>query len=126
MDALAAGPCKILIIGGIGAGKSAALTEARKVLHNNGIRAITAPSALGESGSAVVIDDAHLLTDAQLAQLTELVGRPDITLVVSTEARLHNTALRTLIAAMSCAHSEVALHNAHTTNKPVRTTMSSL
>ena len=110
MDALAAGPCKILIIGGIGAGKSAALTEARKVLHNNGIRAITAPSALGESGSAVVIDDAHLLTDAQLAQLTELVGRPDITLVVSTEARLHNTALRTLIAAMEREQPAIRLH----------------
>ena len=60
MDALAAGPCKLLIIGGIGAGKSAALADARKVLHNNGISAITDPSALGEPGSAFVVDDAHL------------------------------------------------------------------
>lgn len=114
MDALAAGPCKLLIIGGIGAGKSAALADARKVLHNNGISAITDPSALGEPGSAFVVDDAHLLTDAQVARLTDLAGRPDITLVVSAEARLHNTALRSLIAAMERTRPAVRLHPPNT------------
>lgn len=110
MDALAAGPCKFLIVGGIGTGKSATLLDARKVLHNNGIGAITAPTALGEPASAFVIDDAHLLNDAQLAQLTELAGRPEITLVVSTEPRLHNTGLRTLIAAMERDQPAIRLH----------------
>lgn len=110
MDALAAGPCKILIIGGIGTGKSAALLDARKMLHSKGIDAVTAPPALGESASALVIDDAHQLADAQLTHLTELAGRPDITLVVSTEPRFHNTALRRLIVAMERDQPAIRLH----------------
>lgn len=109
-DALAAGPCKILFIGGIGAGKGAALLDARKALHNKGIEAATALPAVGESTSALVIDDAHQLTDAQLAHLTELAGRPDITLVVAAEPRFHNAALRTLIAAMERDRPAVRLH----------------
>lgn len=110
MDALAAGPCKILIIGGIGTGKSAAVLDARKVLTTKGISTTATLSALDESGSAFVIDDAHHLTDAPLARLTELATRPEITLVVATEPRFHNIPLRELITVMERDQPAIRLH----------------
>lgn len=92
-------PVKAVITGGIGTGKTSLLTELRNALRSSGIEVRSRPPAGGDA-AAVLVDDAHLLSAAELSSLTTLVADPDRTVVIATEAREHDAALRELMAAV--------------------------
>lgn len=90
-------PVKILVSGGIGSGKSSVLAAVRAALRTAGVPVLTRPPRSGDDrNAAVVIDDAHLLDDGELAQLVDLVADPASTVVVATEPLVHRPALRAL------------------------------
>ncbi|MFI5506665.1 isoniazid response ATPase/transcriptional regulator IniR [Mycobacterium sp. NPDC051804] len=94
-------PVKILVSGGIGSGKTSVLAAVRNTLRAAGIPVLTRPARSGDDpGAAVVIDDAHLLDDAELAQLVDRVADPESTVIVATEPLAHRPALRALATAM--------------------------
>jgi DNA-binding CsgD family transcriptional regulator len=81
----ATAPVKLLIIGGIGTGKSTALAAARDQLRGAGLAVLARPPRGGDSpDAALVVDDAHLLTDAELRTLIERLA-DDVTVVVAAE-----------------------------------------
>src|SRR5690348_2485419 len=88
-------PVKILVSGGIGTGKSSVLATIRSALRAAEVPVLTRPPKKGGT-AAVVIDDAHLLDDADLACLGELVADPAATVVVAAEPLAHHPALRSL------------------------------
>lgn len=100
-DALAAAatvPAKLLISGGIGTGKSTALAAARDALRGAGLTVIARPPQPGDPpDAAVVIDDAHLLSEAELLALTQRATDPGTTVVLAAEPRAQ---LRDLTVAM--------------------------
>jgi DNA-binding CsgD family transcriptional regulator len=92
---------KVLVSGGIGTGKSSVLTVIRSALREAGVAVLTRPPRDGDDlAAAVVIDDAHLLDDAELGQLCERVADPASTVVVATEPLAHHPALRALATTM--------------------------
>src|SRR3954466_533293 len=94
-------PIKILVSGGIGTGKSSVLAMMRNVLRAADVQVTTrAPRADDGPHPAIVIDDAHLLTDAELEQLVERVSDPVATVVVAAEPLIQRQALRTLATAL--------------------------
>jgi DNA-binding CsgD family transcriptional regulator len=94
-------PVKVLVSGGIGTGKSSVLATLRSALREAGVAVLTRPPRDGDdSAAAVVIDDAHLLDDAELGRLGELVADPASTVVVAAEPLAHHQALRSLATAM--------------------------
>jgi DNA-binding CsgD family transcriptional regulator len=93
-------PVKVLVSGGIGTGKSSVLAAIRSVLRAADVTVLTRPPREGDSAAAVVIDDAHLLDDAELARLGELVGDPASTVVVAAQPLAHRQALRSLTTAI--------------------------
>lgn len=93
-------PTKIVITGGIGTGKSTLLAEVRTLLRSNGFEVRSRPATDGEKRAAVVVDDAHLLTPAELAALADVVAGPDATIIVAAEPRDHDPALRELVGAI--------------------------
>lgn len=102
-------PMKVLITGGIGTGKTTVVTAARAALRARGATVLArAPRATDTSG-AVVIDDGHLLTDDELAELTVLADDPETTLVVAAEPREHRAPLRALTAVIERESPRVAL-----------------
>src|SRR6478672_5926264 len=84
-------PVKILVSGGIGTGKSSVLAAIRSALRAADVPVFTRPPKKGDT-AAVVIDDAHLLDDADLARLSDLVANPAVTLVVAAEPLAHHPA----------------------------------
>jgi DNA-binding CsgD family transcriptional regulator len=89
---------KLLISGGVGSGKSTALAAARDVLRGAGLTVLASPPRPGDApGAALVIDDAHLLSEAELLSLAERVTDPRTTVVVAGEPREQ---LRDLTVAM--------------------------
>src|ERR1700720_2157441 len=93
-------PVKVLVSGGIGTGKSSVLAAVRSALREAGVAVLTRPPRDGDDPGAVVIDDAHLLDDAELGHLGELVADPASTVVVAAELLAHHRALRSLATAM--------------------------
>lgn len=94
-------PVKLLVSGGIGSGKTSVLAAVRNTLRAAGIAILTRPPRSGdEPGAAVVIDDAHLLDDAELEQLVDRVADPASTVVVATEPLAYRPALRALATAI--------------------------
>ncbi len=94
-------PVKVLVSGGIGSGKSSALAAIRATLRTAGVPVLTRPPRSGDDPkAAVVIDDAHLLDDGELAQLVDLVADPASTVIVATEPLAHRPALRALTTAI--------------------------
>jgi DNA-binding CsgD family transcriptional regulator len=85
-------PVKILVSGGIGTGKSSVLSAIRSALRAADVAVLTRPPKKG--------DDAHLLDDAELARLGELVADPAATVVVAAEPLAHHAALRSLATAI--------------------------
>src|ERR1700743_1865053 len=82
----ATAPVKLLISGGIGTGKSVAAAMARETLRNAGLTVLTRPPRADDPPrAALVVDDAHLLNDAELLELTERVADPGATVVVTAE-----------------------------------------
>ena len=104
------GPVKMLVTGGIGAGKSSVLAVVRAALRAAGLAVVTrAPRAGDPTDAAVVIDDAHLLADDELDRLVELVWEPGSTVVVAAEALTHHPGLRALATAMERENPVVTL-----------------
>ncbi|WP_123029581.1 isoniazid response ATPase/transcriptional regulator IniR [Mycolicibacterium stellerae] len=94
-------PVRILVSGGIGTGKSSVLAMVRNVLRSADVGVLTrAPRAGDDPQSAIVIDDAHLLADDDLAQLAERVSDPGSTVVVAAEPLVARQALRALATAL--------------------------
>ena len=103
-------PAKVLVSGGIGTGKTSALTALRSALRAAGIATISRPPGLaGATDVAVVIDDAHLLDDDDLRRLTALVGEPRTTVVISAEPLAHRAALTELTTAIARENPAVTL-----------------
>lgn len=91
-------PVKLVISGGIGTGKTAALAAARDALRGAGLTVLARPPRAGDPPDAArVIDDAHLLTEPDLLSLTECVADPRTTVVVAAEPQQR---LRQLTVAM--------------------------
>ncbi len=108
--ALPAGPVKLLVTGGIGTGKTTVLAAARDALREANIPVITRPPQTGDPAeAAVVIDDAHLLSTAELSALTELAAEQSTTLVIATEPREQDGDLRALTVAIERQRPRLAL-----------------
>jgi DNA-binding CsgD family transcriptional regulator len=103
-------PVKVLVSGGIGTGKSSVLAAIRSALRDAGVAVLTRPPRDGDdTAAAVVIDDAHLLDDAELGQLAERVADPASTVVVAAEPLANHPALRSLATAMERENPVVSL-----------------
>jgi len=103
-------PVKVLVSGGIGTGKSSVLAAIRSALRDAGVAVLTRPPRDGDDmAAAVVIDDAHLLDDAELGQLAERVADPASTVVVAAEPLANHPALRSLATAMERENPVVSL-----------------
>jgi len=100
-------PVQVLVSGGVGTGKSSVLAAVREVLRSAGTPPLTRPPRPGEN-DAVVIDDAHLLDDADLALLTERAADAT-TIVVAAEPLAHRNALRALTTALERANPAIRL-----------------
>ena len=102
-------PVKILVSGGIGSGKSSVLAAIRSALRAADVAVLTRAPKKVNGSAAVVIDDAHLLDDAELARLGELVADPAATVVVAAEPLAHHPALRSLATAIERENPIVSL-----------------
>ncbi len=103
-------PVKVLVSGGIGTGKSSVLAAIRSALRAAEVAVLTRPPRDGDdAAAAVVIDDAHLLDDAELVRLGELVADPASTVVVAAEPLAHHPALRSLATAIERENPVVSL-----------------
>jgi DNA-binding CsgD family transcriptional regulator len=82
----ATSPVTLLISGGIGRGKSTVAATARDTLRRAGLTVLTRPPRAGDPpDAALVVDDAHLLSEPDLRDLTERVADPGATVVVAAE-----------------------------------------
>ncbi|MEO3758860.1 isoniazid response ATPase/transcriptional regulator IniR [Mycobacterium sp. B14F4] len=103
-------PVKLLVSGGIGTGKSAVLAVVRTALRSAGVAVLTRPPRVDDDPHcAVIIDDAHLLTDGELDQLADRVADPAATVVVGAQPLAHRPALRALCTAIERESPVVAL-----------------
>ena len=94
-------PVVMAVTGGIGTGKSATLAAVRAALAAAGVPVTPRPPRPGEEpGQAVVVDDAHLLDDDALHQLTALVLDRTCTVVVAAEPLTRRPALSALVTAV--------------------------
>lgn len=101
---------KVLVSGGIGTGKTSVLAAIRAALRDAGVTVLTRPPRDGDDTSAaVVIDDAHLLDDAELGALTELAADPASTIVVAAQPLAHHSSLRSLATTMERENPVVSL-----------------
>ncbi len=90
-------PVKKMVTGGIGTGKSTVLTAVRDMLRAAGVEVITwAPKPGDPAGTAIVVDDVHLLDDDDLSRLTERVTDTAATVIVAAEPLAHHAGLRGL------------------------------
>ncbi|MEU0496858.1 isoniazid response ATPase/transcriptional regulator IniR [Mycobacterium sp. NPDC006124] len=103
-------PAKLLVTGGLGTGKSTVLAEIRAALRAAGVTVVARhPRAGDPPGTAVVVDDAHLLGAPELEGLLELVGDPAATVVIAAEPLSHQPALTSLRTALTREAPEVVL-----------------
>jgi len=102
-------PVKVLVSGGIGTGKSSVLAAIRSALRAAGVKVLTRAPRDGDESATVVIDDAHLLDDAELDRLGELAADSASTVVVATEPLAHRPALRSLAIAIERENPVVSL-----------------
>lgn len=103
-------PVKVLIVGGIGTGKTALLAAARDRLLRAGVSVVTRPPRTEDPPEvAFVVDDAHLLTDSELDRLAERVGDARATVIAAAEAHEQRAALRSLMTAIARERPRVKL-----------------
>lgn len=93
----ASAPVLAVICGGIGTGKSTLLATVRDALRRAGVTTLTRPPRSDEQRDvALLIDDAHLLTDEELLMLAECAADGRCTVVIATQAQEQRPALRSL------------------------------
>ncbi len=102
-------PVKLLVSGGVGTGKSSVLARIRSALRAAQVPVLTRLPGEADSAAAVVLDDAHLLDDAELGRLAELVADPTSAVVVAAEPLAHRGALRSLATAIERENPVVSL-----------------
>lgn len=103
-------PVRAMIVGGIGTGKTTLLAAVRDSLLRAGIPVLTRPPRNDDPPEAAfVVDDAHLLTDAELLKLGERVGDGRSTVVAAAEAHEQRAALRALTTAIARERPRIAL-----------------
>jgi DNA-binding CsgD family transcriptional regulator len=111
VEAFAAHPtaaAKFLVVGGIGTGKTATLSAIRAALRSAGVEVTTRAS--GPPGpAAMVVDDAHLLTDSELGAVARWIDDPSTTVVLSAQPYQHHEALRAVTVAMERENPPVVL-----------------
>lgn len=91
-------PVKLLFSGGIGTGKSSVLSVVRTALRDAGRVVLTRPPRPDDASDvAFVVDDVHLLDDADLQVLAGLIGDPASTVVAATAPLAHRPALSTVL-----------------------------
>lgn len=106
----ATAPVKAVIGGGIGTGKTTLLGTARDRLRRAGLTVLTRPPRDDDPpDAALVIDDAHLLTDDELRGLAERAADPRATVVAATEAQEQRPALRALTTVIERERPRVSL-----------------
>ncbi|KAA0021436.1 LuxR C-terminal-related transcriptional regulator [Antrihabitans cavernicola] len=102
--ASATGSTVVLVRGTAQSGKTALLEGVRGRLRADGV---ALSSDDGQSvtsvadGAAVVVDDAHALTPDRLSALTTLIEHGNAVVVLASEPRPHNRALRALVSTVS-------------------------
>src|SRR6185312_6851818 len=101
------GTAKVVVSGGLGTGKTATLSAIRSALRAGGVEVLTRPTSAPRTGAALVVDDAHLLTDAEIDALTDWVYEPSATVVLATQP--YHGPLRTLAAAIERENPPVVL-----------------
>lgn len=109
LDALVGESAKQFVTGGIGTGKSTALEAVRQNLRESERAFVGRVPDPTDSESAVVIDDAHLLSDAELHELAKLADDPDRMVVVAAEYRDHHVGLSALAAALERESNRITL-----------------
>jgi DNA-binding CsgD family transcriptional regulator len=103
-------PVRVLVSGGIGTGKSSVLAMVRNTLRAADVRVLTrAPRPGDDPAAAIVIDDAHLLADEELEQLTERVSDPAATVVVAAQPLAGRQSLRALATALERENPVISL-----------------
>ncbi|BBX98551.1 helix-turn-helix transcriptional regulator [Mycobacterium lacus] len=106
----ATAPAKVLISGGIGTGKTTVLAAARDGLRRAGLTVLARPPRDDDPpDAALVVDDAQLLTDAELSDLADRAADPRATVVVAAEAQEQRAALRALTTVIERDGSRIAL-----------------
>ena len=100
---------KLLVVGGVGSGKSTALQAVRRSLRESGHAVTTRLSGGSDAGAAVVIDDVHLLGDDELRRLAEIADESDRTVVVATQPRDHKPGLARLAATLERENPRIPL-----------------
>ena len=101
---------RVLIRGVGGTGRSALLGAFRNVLRSAGITATDSVTRFDRAThSALLVDDAHLLDDGELQQLTELAHRDDMLLVVTSRQDYDNVALARLLTLLESVGTAVDL-----------------
>lgn len=100
-------PVKVLISGGIGAGKTALLGAVRAALRGAGVPVLS--RAADDGPGALIVDDAHLLPDDELELLCRRAAEPGRTVVVAAEPLAHHGALRALTLALTRENPAVTL-----------------
>ncbi len=110
LAALTAEPVKLFVAGGIGVGKSTALEAVRRACRDNDQAVLgRVAGAPDVAGAVVVVDDAHLLGEAELRALAELADDPSRTVVVAAEPREHSAVLRRLTSNLEREHPRITL-----------------
>ncbi|WAC91140.1 isoniazid response ATPase/transcriptional regulator IniR [Mycobacterium sp. Aquia_213] len=100
-------PVKLMVSGGIGTGKTTALAAARDALRQSGLTVLARPPRAGDPpDAALVIDDAHLLSEPELASLSERLADPGTTVVLAAEPQER---LRDLTVAMERDRPRISL-----------------
>ncbi|SON59241.1 Spore germination protein GerE [Mycobacterium simulans] len=103
-------PVKVLITGGIGTGKTSVLAAARTALRGAGLKVLAlSPGDDGPLDAALVVDDAHLLTDTELRRLADYAVDPRTTIVAATEPQERHPALRALTMAIERDRPRISL-----------------
>jgi DNA-binding CsgD family transcriptional regulator len=103
VEALASDPTvttKVVVVGGMGTGKTTTLCAIRSALRAGGVEVTARPASAPRAAAAAVVDDAHLLADAELRALADWVNDPSTTVVIATQPYQHHGALRALTAAV--------------------------
>ncbi|MGE2733491.1 isoniazid response ATPase/transcriptional regulator IniR [Mycolicibacterium vaccae] len=98
---------KLLVTGGFGTGKSSVLAVLRTALRGAGRQVVSGPGP--NLDAAVVVDDAHLLGDADLEALAVRAADPAATVIVSALPLAHHRLLRAVTVTLEREQPPVAL-----------------